>query len=95
LSQNESEATLRVTFRNQLARSSPVGSWGMNRAPHAIVGEWIRARACDMPLAIVGEWIRARACDMPLAMHDESIPRMRSTQRVRRLVFFNLKKICS
>ncbi|WP_454908037.1 hypothetical protein [Variovorax gossypii] len=30
----------------------------MNRAPHGIVGEWIRARACDMPLA----------------MHDESIP---------------------
>jgi hypothetical protein len=79
LSQDESEATLRVTFRNQLARSSPVGSWGMNRAPYGIVVEWIRARACDMPLA----------------MHDESIPRMQSTQRVRRLVFFNLKKICS
>ena len=47
LSHGESEATLRFTFRDQLARSSP-GGRGMNRAPHGVVGEWIRARACDM-----------------------------------------------
>jgi hypothetical protein len=32
------------------------------------------------------------ACGTPWAMHDGSNPRMRSTQRVRRLVFFKLKK---
>jgi hypothetical protein len=48
----------------------------MNRAPHGVIDEWIRAEPCDMALA----------------MHDHSNPCMRSTQRVRRLVFFNLKK---
>jgi hypothetical protein len=32
------------------------------------------------------------ACGTPLVMHDDSNPRMRSTQRVRRLVFFKKKQ---
>ena len=65
------DTALRVTF--PMGALLFGGVLDMNRAPHGAVGDWIRARACDMPLA----------------MHDESIPpvcevRNGHTERVQR-----------